>query len=323
MPLMFKFVKPNTKKIIIAIVAQPVLFLVVFFLLQTFTYLIAEEVSKPNDFLKDITPEVILQYMEKEKESAIESGDTKKVEIIDARIRNFTTGSITREQILTDPYFGDKILMPETAIKILEGIKEKTTTSGDIEYADEIDSYIKAFRAGDIDAERLYAICAILQEKLKLGSGDIGPNSLTPEESFYKGDIPGEGHMMQQGMQGSSNMQKGSMTQGQQGMQGGSMMQGQQGNSMMQGGQQGAPQGSGGYSQQTGQPSGMSSPGGDMSKGGSMMQQGMQGSSNMQKGSMTQGQQGMQGSPQETDGYPSAPEESSYEGNIPEDALEK
>jgi hypothetical protein len=190
-----------------------------------------------------LTKEKAINLMQKLKEDAIKSGDMEKAKEIHSEMQEVSK-------------------MNESSFSVGESVKEGSTDSS--KKMNEINSKYGASMeqtTGDMSKGG-----STMQQGMQGGpmnqgqkgssnmqGGPQGTGGYSQQKgqpsgmSSPSGDMSKGSSMMTQGQQG---MQSGSMTQGQQGMQGGPMMQGQKGGSNMQqgGSQQGAPQGSGGYS---------------------------------------------------------------------------
>ncbi len=184
--------------------------IILFFLVPIFSF--AQE-QKPQGESSELSDELAIQIVEKEKEKALKTGEQGKVEVIDTRIRDFKAGKITKSELLNQgdpqsgtPYGGDMsqnqnmegsrgmdgysqgkavgMSAGGKSLKELQKAKEAAIKSGDMEEAKRIHAEIESIRkANKMSQDTSSKQSSAQQERHQQGgppsgSGSGGP---TPE----------------------------------------------------------------------------------------------------------------------------------------------
>ncbi len=122
--------------------------------------------GRPDAVTGATPPEVLLQYLERDKEKALKAGDEKLAEGIDAMMGDVKSGKITASNFKQGNI--PQILKPDSQeiIKRMEMDKEKALQSGDKALADIIDAQLKDLKEGKITVEQVTGGSSTKEEKL-------------------------------------------------------------------------------------------------------------------------------------------------------------
>lgn len=125
--------------------------------------------GQPDAITGATPPEVLLQYLERDKEKALKEGKEGLAEGIEAMIRDAKAGKITISQFKQENIPAIFKPTPEEVIKRMEIDREKALQSGDKALVDIIDAQIKDLKAGKITVEQI------------TGSSSTNKKELTPD----------------------------------------------------------------------------------------------------------------------------------------------